>query len=386
MTWVKQKMKIYLVGGAVRDELLGYPVVEHDYVVVGASPEEMTAQGFIPVGKDFPVFLHPDTKDEYALARTERKCGHGYHGFEFNTAPNVTLEEDLKRRDLTVNAIAKSESGEIIDPLGGRQDIQNKTLKHIGDAFQEDPVRILRIARFAARYAHLGFTIHPDTMQLMQTMVKAGEVDHLVPERVWKEFSRALEEKSPHIFITSLFGCGALRVIAPTIANLLQTEKCDVNEHSAIKALVLASQSSKSIKIRLATFLREINEESLTSEFFQSLSIPNECRDLIRVTAQSREAVNHASHSTPEEIVELFTRTDAFRKPERFLEMLECAKIFHEANHEAKELPQYNFLHACLTACLNVLPAPFVKQGFKGPDIGKKVQEERVRVISQMEK
>jgi tRNA nucleotidyltransferase (CCA-adding enzyme) len=203
-------MKIYLVGGAVRDEILGYPFTEKDWVVVGATVDDMLAAGYQQVGKDFPVFLHPDTKEEYALARTERKTAAGYKGFEVHASPDVTLEDDLVRRDLTINAIAKDENGEYIDPYNGIADIENKILRHVSDAFLEDPVRILRIARFQARYAHLGFRIAEETMDLMNDMVTAGEVDALVPERVWQEMKKALSERTPGAFITSLRDCGAL--------------------------------------------------------------------------------------------------------------------------------------------------------------------------------
>ncbi len=374
-------MKIYLVGGAVRDELLGYPVVERDYVVVGASPEEMKSKGYIPVGKDFPVFLHPDTKEEYALARTERKSGHGYHGFEFNAAPNVSLEEDLCRRDLTINAIAKSETGEIIDPLNGQKDLKNKNLRHIGDAFQEDPVRILRVARFAARYAHLGFTIHNDTMDLMRKMVNSGEVDHLVPERIWKEFSRALEELNPQVFIEALFKCGALAVIAPRIADLFQPPVDDISAHPAIKALARASKITKSTSVRFATFLHDLNEDALDANFVQALSIPNEYRDLLRVVIQSKSVFNSAQQNTPENLLAFFTRIDAFRKPERFREALYCLEAYKSANTDELNFPQSQFLTQCLTACSSVQPTPFVKQGYKGAEIGKKIQEARITAL-----
>ena len=206
-------METYLVGGAVRDQLLGLPVTEKDWVVVGTTPEKMLALGYRPVGKDFPVFLHPKTQEEYALARTERKIKKGYTGFDFYTAEDVTLEDDLKRRDLTINAMAQTPAGEIIDPFGGRRDLQNKLLRHVSPAFSEDPVRILRVARLAARYAHLGFTVADETIMLMRKMVNNGEVDALVAERVWQETAKALQEKSPQIFFTTLRTCGALRKI-----------------------------------------------------------------------------------------------------------------------------------------------------------------------------
>jgi tRNA nucleotidyltransferase (CCA-adding enzyme) len=210
-------MQIFLVGGAVRDQLLGLPVTEKDWVVVGASDEELLAQGFKSVGKDFPVFLHPHTQEEYALARQERKTAPGYGGFSFDTQPSVSLEEDLLRRDLTINAMAQDEQGAIIDPYGGQQDLQARLLRHVSPAFSEDPVRILRIARFSARYHHLGFSIAPETLQLMAAMVDAQEVDHLVPERVWKETSRALQEASPVVYFHVLRSCGALARLMPEL-------------------------------------------------------------------------------------------------------------------------------------------------------------------------
>ena len=210
-------LRVYLVGGAVRDKLLGLPVTERDWVVVGASPEEMLRRGFKAVGKDFPVFLHPRTKEEYALARTERKTGPGYRGFAFHAAPDVTLEQDLARRDLTINAIAETTDGELVDPFGGKRDLEQRLLRHVSPAFAEDPVRILRLARFAARYHRLGFKVAPETMALCQRMVAAGEVDALVPERVWQELAKALMEPSPEVFITVLRECGALARLMPEV-------------------------------------------------------------------------------------------------------------------------------------------------------------------------
>ena len=259
-------MKIYLVGGAVRDRLLDYPVSERDWLVVGAAPETLLAQGYKPVGKDFPVFLHPETHDEYALARTERKTAPGYKGFSIDANPLVTLEEDLLRRDLTINAMAIGDDGVLIDPFHGQRDLQNRILRHVSPAFSEDPVRILRVARFAARYAHLGFTVADETRQLMRGMVQSGEADHLVPERVWAELNKALREATPAAFFQALKDCRALAVIFPEIDALFGVPQppkyhpeIDTGEHS-LMALTEAARLSTKPEVRLAALLHDLGK------------------------------------------------------------------------------------------------------------------------------
>lgn len=294
-------MKIYLVGGAVRDELLGLPVKERDYVVVGATPQEMVAQGYKPVGKDFPVFLHPQTHEEYALARTERKSGRGYKGFQVYAAPEVTLEEDLKRRDLTINAMAKGEDGVLVDPFGGRKDLQARILRHVSEAFAEDPVRILRVARFAARF---GFQVHEQTMALMRRMVDSGEADFLVPERVWQEFARGLVEAHPELMFDVLERSGLSRKLLPE----LQT-------------IPAALSKASSLPVRFAVLTWGLSDVTAPCE---RLRVPNEVRDLAVTAGQVRQKLKS---STPEGLLELLKRADAFRRPERFADLLEAARL-----------------------------------------------------------
>jgi tRNA nucleotidyltransferase (CCA-adding enzyme) len=296
-------VKVYLVGGAVRDELLGLPVKERDYVVVGATPEEMERLGFKPVGKDFPVFLHPETHEEYALARTERKSGRGYKGFQVHASPEVTLEEDLKRRDLTVNAMAKAEDGALIDPFGGRKDLDAKVLRHVSEAFAEDPVRILRVARFAARF---GFKVHEGTMKLMQDMVSSGEADFLVPERVWQEFSRGLGERHPELMFQVLQRSGLSRKLLPELKGIPAT---------------LSRAPSLPVRFALLTWgLTEVEVSTLC----ERLRAPNEVRELALTVHRVKDKLKSAS---PQALLELLKRADAFRRPERFAELLEAARL-----------------------------------------------------------
>ena len=294
-------MRVYVVGGAVRDELLGLPVQDRDYVVVGATPEEMVRAGFKPVGKDFPVFLHPQTHEEYALARTERKSGRGYKGFTVHAAPDVTLEEDLRRRDLTINAMAKDEAGQLIDPFGGKRDLEKKILRHVSEAFAEDPVRILRVARFAARF---GFSLAPETLALMQRMVASGETDYLVPERVWQEFAKGLMEQQPERMFEVLEACGLRARLLPEIPSWGKFEG------------TLAQRFA-----RLAWPLKEPEVEALC----ERLRVPNEVRELALLASRNRVALRASRLAMPQALLELLKRSDAFRRPERFRDLLEVA-------------------------------------------------------------
>ena len=293
-------MKVFTVGGAVRDELLGLPVKERDYVVVGATPEEMVKQGFKPVGKDFPVFLHPQTHEEYALARTERKSGPGYKGFTVHAAPGVTLEEDLKRRDLTINAIAKADDGDLIDPFHGRKDLKDGVLRHVSDAFAEDPVRILRVARFAARF---GFRVAEDTMRLMKSMVDCGETDYLVPERVWQEFNKGLAEPHAELMFEVLRQSGLMQKLLPEL-----------------KAVPKNLAGSVAARFALLTWPLEEGEVNALCE---RLRVPNDVRELAVTACRSRK---NLGNPTPEGLLDLFKTADAFRRPERFAELLEVAQ------------------------------------------------------------
>jgi tRNA nucleotidyltransferase (CCA-adding enzyme) len=303
-------VKAYAVGGAVRDELLGLPVQDRDYVVVGATPEEMVAQGFKPVGKDFPVFLHPETKEEYALARTERKSGRGYKGFTVHAAPDVTLEEDLRRRDLTINAMAKAADGALIDPFGGRRDLQAGVLRHVSEAFAEDPVRILRVARFAARF---GFKVAPETLELMKTMVASGEADYLVPERVWQEFSRGLAEPHPELMFEVLGQSG----LAPKLLGAVKPIR---------EILARAARAGASVPVRFAVMAWP-HAEAEVAALCERLKAPNEARDLALLACRHRIALRGAALASPAALLELLKRTDALRRPERFGELLEAARL-----------------------------------------------------------
>ena len=300
-------MNALLVGGAVRDQLLGLPISDKDYVVIGSSPEQMIAAGFLPVGKDFPVFIDPITKSEYALARTERKVAAGYQGFAFQADPSVTIEQDLLRRDLTINAMALAPDGTVIDPYGGRRDLHAKVLRHVSDAFAQDPVRILRLSRFAARFSD--FEVAPQTMVLMKQMVINGEVDALVAERVWQEMSRGLLETNPSRMFAVLNDCGALKIVAPELhldATLLQT-------------VDKAAQLACTLSVVFACLTRASNDLALLC---QRLRVPNHCADLSLIMQRERDALTQIKTMTPDAAVRLLERCDALRKPERFADAL----------------------------------------------------------------
>lgn len=339
-------MQTYIVGGAVRDELLGRPNADRDYVVVGATPEAMLAQGFRPVGKDFPVFLHPRTQDEYALARTERKSGHGYHGFAFHAAPDVTLEEDLARRDLTINAMARAGDGSLIDPFGGQRDLQAKLLRHVSPAFAEDPVRILRIARFAARFAD--FSIAPETLELMREMVSNGEVDHLVAERVWQELAKGLSEDKPSRMFEVLRECGALARLLPEVEALFGVpQRADYHPEidTGIHTMMVIDQSARrhfALPVRFAALTHDLGKAEtppdvlprhigheersvrLVEQVCLRLRVPNDCRDLALMTARYHGNIHRAADLRPTTVVTLLEKTDALRRPERFQQLLDA--------------------------------------------------------------
>ena len=341
-------MKTYMVGGAVRDQLLGLPVQDRDYVVVGATPETMMEQGFRPVGKEFPVFLHPQTQEEYALARTERKTAPGYRGFTFHAAPDITLEEDLRRRDLTINAMALDENGELIDPFSGAQDVQQKVLRHVSKAFVEDPVRVLRVARFAARFTD--FTIAPETWALMRRMVTSGEVDALVPERVWQELSRGMMEDKPSRMFDVLRDCGALARVLPELDALWGVPQVETT-HPEIDAgvhtmmvLDVAAQRQHPLRIRFAALLHDLGKGQTPPKEWprhrghESLGIPlvetvcerlrvsNACRDLAVMVAREHGNIRRGIDLGCSAIVKLMERCDAFRRPQRFFDLLDTVE------------------------------------------------------------
>lgn len=310
-------MKTYVVGGAVRDEMLGQPVQDRDYVVVGATPEQMIKQGFRPVGRDFPVFLHPQTQEEYALARTERKTAPGYHGFAFHAAPDVTLEQDLQRRDLTINAMARDAEGRLIDPYHGAEDLGRGVLRHVSPAFAEDPVRILRVARFAARF---GFTVAPETQALMQQMVLAGEADALVAERVWQEVAKGLGEKVPSGMFAVLRDCGALARVLPQIDALYAEDRAQ----EALAALDAAAAAGAALDVRFAALLRVLEPEAVDA-LCARLRAPAACRDLALLAARHGNALADGAELGAEELLHLCEAADAWRRPQRFADLIEAA-------------------------------------------------------------
>jgi tRNA nucleotidyltransferase (CCA-adding enzyme) len=401
-------MKTYLVGGAVRDRLLGYPFHEKDWVVVGATPEIMEQQGFTPVGKDFPVFLHPITKEEYALARTERKTGRGYAGFSFYCGEDVTIEDDLVRRDLTINAIAEDESGNLVDPYGGRRDIFNKKLRHVSNAFLEDPVRILRVARFAARYHHLGFAIADETNTLMQEMVNNGEVDHLVAERVWKETQRALSENSPEIFIQTLRSCGALERIFPEINALfgvpqtaIHHPEVDTGIHT-LMSLQQAAKITENVCVRFATLVHDLGKGTtpeqewprhiaheersipLVKKLCDRTGAPKEYKELALMVAQWHTHCHRALELKPVTLLKVLQMTDAFRRPERFEQFLVCceADARGRTGFEDRDYPQADYFRAALKCTLTINIKDIVARGFTGKEFGDEVNRLRLNALT----
>ncbi len=323
-------MRIYAVGGSVRDELLGRPVEDRDWVVVGATPERMLALGYRPVGADFPVFLHPETHEEYALARTERKTGPGYRGFAFHAAPDVTLEEDLRRRDLTINAMARAEDGTLVDPWGGAGDLRRGVLRHVSEAFAEDPVRILRVARFAARF---GFEVAPETMALMRAMVAAGEADHLVPERVWQELARGLQEPAPARMLAVLRECGALERVLPEVA------RAGAADGGALLDARLAAATGFPLPVRYACLTVGLPAEAAAA-LGARINAPGECRDLAGLVARERAAAEGAGALGAQALLGLLERTDAFRRPERLERLADVCECDLRARGLARPVPR----------------------------------------------
>ena len=403
-------MQIYLVGGAVRDKLLGRPVKERDYVVVGATPEEMIDRGFKPVGKDFPVFLHPQTKEEYALARTERKTAPGYHGFVFHAAPDVTLEEDLRRRDLTVNAMAEDEDGRLIDYFGGREDLEARLLRHVSPAFAEDPVRILRIARFAARYAPLGFRVADQTMALMREMVAAGEVDALVPERVWQELAKALSEDQPQVFFEVLRACGALDVLFPEVAALFgvpQNPDMHPEVDTGVHTLMVLEQCAALTDdpaTRFAALTHDLGKGTtpkdqwpghkghearsveLVEGLCERLRAPREYRDLAVLTAEFHGHVHRAGELDAATVVEVLERADAFRRPERFEKFLVAchADSRGRTGYESSPYPQADFFRQAFARTCAMDVQALVQTGLRGEALGGAIREARITAVQSL--
>ncbi|KLV02206.1 2', 3'-cyclic nucleotide 2'-phosphodiesterase [Photobacterium aquae] len=402
-------MQIYLVGGAVRDALLGLSVKDQDWVVVGATPEQMLEQGYTQVGSDFPVFLHPKNKQEYALARTERKSGKGYTGFVCHSAPDVTLEQDLMRRDLTINAIAKADDGTLIDPYNGQHDLQQRLLRHVSPAFIEDPLRVLRVARFAARFAHLGFTVAPETMALMQDMVVAGELAALTPERVWQEWERSLQTANPEIFLRVLRQCGALGVIMPEIDNLFgvpQPEKWHPEIDCGIHTLLVAEQAALLSDDPVIRFTAQVHDlgKALTPEeewpshklhcqtglgaiktLCQRLRVPNDYRDTALMVCAQHTKIHNADILRPATFIKIFDQIDAWRKPERVAQLATCclADVRGRTGFETAPYPQAEILQGAFAAALEVEVKPIIDAGFKGKDIKDQLAIRRTAAVEQ---
>jgi tRNA nucleotidyltransferase (CCA-adding enzyme) len=403
--------RLYVVGGAVRDALLGLTASDRDWVAVGATPEELLAQGYRPVGRDFPVFLHPQTNEEVALARTERKSGRGYHGFTFHAAPEVTLEEDLARRDLTINAIAQAEDGTLVDPWGGRADLAARVLRHVSPAFVEDPVRLLRLARLAARFPD--FTVAPETQALLRRMVDDGEVDHLVPERVWQELSRGLMTTRPSRMFEVLRGCGALARLLPEVDRLWGVPQrpehhpeVDTGVHLML-VLDMAARLAAPLPVRWAGLVhdlgkgttpreqwpRHIGHEQRSVKLGQALAerlrVPGDCRELADVVAREHGNVHQSAGLGAEALLRLLDRCDALRRPQRFAQVLQACECDARGRtgREEDAYPPATALPPVLRAALAVdtaaVAAAAAERGAKGPDIGQAVRRARVQSIDQ---
>lgn len=400
-------MKKYLVGGAVRDRLLGLPVTERDWVVVGETPESMVAKNYKPVGKDFPVFLHPATHEEYALARTERKTAPGYRGFAIHATPDVTLEEDLKRRDLTINAMAMSSDGRLIDPYGGKKDLENRLLRHVSPAFCEDPVRVLRIARFAARYAHLGFSIAAETRRLITQMVDNGEVDQLVPERVWAETVKALSEKTPSAYFEVLRSCGALAVIFPELERLFGVPQPAVHHpeiDTGLHTLMVLEQAAKlsdKPPVRFAALVHDLGKAATPREqwphhhgheqsglpilhdFCQRLRVPKLFGKLAQQVMRYHSHCHRALELRPATLVDMLAAMGMFKENADLSDfLLACtADARGRTGRENCSYPQADYLRAAQQAGKSVDTAGIMDKGLRGPEIGNAIRELRIRAV-----
>jgi tRNA nucleotidyltransferase (CCA-adding enzyme) len=403
-------MQIYLVGGAVRDKLLNYPVIEKDWVVVGATPDDLLNQGFKQVGRDFPVFLHPDTGEEYALARTERKTGKGYYGFEVLASKDVSLKDDLIRRDLTINAMALDDNGQLFDPYNGNHDLQNKILRHVSPAFSEDPLRVLRVARFAARYHHLGFSIAPETLALMGHLSKSGELKTLTAERVWKETVRALGEKSPQVYFQTLKDCGALNdwfveldclwgipnpekwhpEIDTGIHTMMVLEQCVLlSDDSATRFAALCHDLGKGVT-PIAQWPSHRGHEKmgvpLIEQMGKRIKAPNNHIRLAKLVSEFHLHLHRIEDLKPKTIVKVLEQTDAFRKPERFEQFLiACEADFRgRTGFETRDYPQSNIMRKALNACQSISTKAIIDDGYNGKQIGEQLHQQRVSIVKHM--
>lgn len=400
-------MQIYTVGGAVRDRLLGRPISEVDWVVVGASAEQMLELGYRPVGADFPVFLHPQTGEEYALARTERKSGRGYGGFTFHASPDVTLEQDLIRRDLTVNAMAEDDHGNLIDPYGGQQDLEARILRHVSPAFAEDPLRVLRVARFAARYAPLGFSVAPETLELMRQLADSGELSHLTAERSWKEISRALMEPRPDVFVQVLRDCGALAALLPEVDALFGVPQpqahhpeIDTGVH-VLSVLRQCAEHDQPLNVRWASLLHDVGK-GLTPEdewprhiahehkglpLIQAINerckTPRDCAELALLVGEFHTHGHRALELRPSTLLELLQRFDVFRRPQRFAEFVAACEMDARGRLglEQRDYPQAAYLLGAAEAARQVPVKPLLEKGFKGAELGEALNRERLQAL-----
>jgi tRNA nucleotidyltransferase (CCA-adding enzyme) len=403
-------MQVYLVGGAVRDRLLGREVKERDWVVVGATPAELERAGYLSVGRDFPVFLHPETREEHALARLERKTGPGYRGFSTEFSPDVTLEDDLRRRDLTINAMAEDAGGRIIDPHGGQRDIEARLLRHVSEAFVEDPVRILRVARFAARYAPLGFSVAGETLALMRRMVESGEADALVAERVWAETEKALAEPRPDVFISVLRDCGALKVVYPELDALFgvpQPEKWHPEIDTGVHQLMALREAVKlggGVAVRFAVLMHDLGKGSTPADKLPShpghedagvalverlaarLRVPNHLRELALITARYHTHVHRAFELRPDTVLKTLESCDAFRRPERFADfLLACeADARGRKGFEQRDYPQRNYFAAARERAAAVALTEEERRDLSGERIGQELRRRRISAIESL--
>ena len=402
-------MKTFLVGGAVRDALLRLPVKDRDWVVVGATPDSMLAQGYQQVGRDFPVFLHPESREEYALARTERKSGNGYTGFVTQFAPDVTLEQDLQRRDLTINAIAQAADGTLIDPYHGQQDLQQRTLRHVSAAFNEDPLRVLRVARFAARFAHLNFRVAPETQALMREMAHSGELAHLTAERVWKETGKALLTRNPQVYFQLLRDCDALQVLFPEIDNLYGIPapvkwhpEIDTGVH-ALMTLTMAAALSDQLDVRFATLFHDVGKALTPPEKWPShhghgpagvpivealcrrLRVPNQVRDLALVVTEFHDVVHTIERQPADALVALFDRIDAWRKPDRVEKMALTSEADARGRTtlESMAYPQGDYLRRAFALAQAVPSKAVVEAGFTGAAVREELTRRRVLALQE---
>ncbi|EGU49242.1 multifunctional tRNA nucleotidyl transferase/2'3'-cyclic phosphodiesterase/2'nucleotidase/phosphatase [Vibrio ichthyoenteri ATCC 700023] len=402
-------MRRFLVGGAVRDQLLNLDVYDQDWVVIGATPEQMLQLGYTAVGKDFPVFLHPKSKQEHALARTERKTGSGYTGFDCYFAPDVTLEEDLLRRDLTINAMAQDDLGNIIDPYGGQQDLLNRQLRHVSEAFTEDPLRVLRVARFAAKLAHLGFTVADETMALMTQIVQQGELQHLTAERVWQEWHKSLSCQDPQVFLKVLRDCGALAVVLPEIDCLFgvpQPEQWHPEIDTGIHTLMVAQQAallSASTTVRFAAQVHDLGKGVTPEQEWPShkmhchtgikliknlaarIRVPNEYRDLALLVCEQHSNIHRAAELKPATKLKILNKFDVWRRPERLEEILLCcmADSRGRTGHESIDYPQKAIFEQAFQAALAVDVQAIIADGFKGVAIREEMEKRRVVAIAE---